>query len=97
MAFAKRSRNKLTVSWIAPAENSQNGKLTGYNVCYSENARSSNLSCSPTNAQSYTAQINNLQPATKYFVTVAARTTAGYGPKSAEISKITNGGKNISD
>jgi hypothetical protein len=30
-------------------------------------------------------------------VTVGARTTAGYGPKSVEISKITNGGKHISD
>ncbi|CAB4001321.1 receptor-type tyrosine- phosphatase S-like isoform X11 [Paramuricea clavata] len=90
VAFTKRSRSKLTVSWIAPSRNSQNGELTGYNVCYSDKSRSSNPSCSPTNAHSNTAQINNLQPATKYFVTVAARTIAD-GPKSAEISKITNG------
>ena len=93
VAFTKRSKEQLTVSWSAPSRNSQNGELTGYRVCYSEKARSSSPSCSPKNAQSYTAEINNLQSATKYFVTVAARTTAGYGPKSEEISKITNGGK----
>jgi hypothetical protein len=37
--------------------------------------------------------IKNLRPATKYFVTVAAGTSGGYGPNSAEISKITSGGK----
>jgi hypothetical protein len=93
VVFTNRSKEQLTVSWGAPSRNSQNGKLTGYRVCYSEKARSSNSSCSPTNAQSYTAQINNLRSATKYFVTVEAGTTAGYGPKSEEISKITNGGK----
>ena len=97
VAFAKRSRSKLTVTWSAPSENSQNGELTGYKVCYSEKARSSNPSCSQKKADSHTAQINNLRSATKYFVIVAARTTAGYEPMSAEISKITNGGKHISD
>ena len=93
VAFTNRSKELLTVSWRAPSENSQNSKLTGYRVCYSHKARSSNPSCSPTNAHSYTAQINNLRFATKYFVTVAGRTASGYGPKSMEISKITNGGK----
>ena len=71
-----------------------NGELIGYRVCYSDKARSSNPSCILIkNAQSSTAVINNLQPATEYFVTVAAGTKAGYGPKSAEISNITDGGK----
>jgi hypothetical protein len=93
VAFIKRSKSKLTVSWRAPAQKLRNGQLTGYNVCYSDKSRSSNPICSPTNAHSNTAQINNLRFATKYFVTVAARKTAGYGLKSMEISKITNGGK----
>ena len=93
VAFTKRSKEQLTVSWRAPSRNSQNGELTGYRVCYSHKANSNNQSCSPKNAQSYTAQISDLRPATKYFVTVAARTAAGYGPKSEEINKITNGGK----
>jgi hypothetical protein len=93
VAFIKRSKSKLTVSWRSPAQKLRNGQLTGYNVCYSDKSRSSNPICSPTNAHSNTAKINNLRFATKYFVTVAARTTAGYGLKSMEISKITNGGK----
>jgi hypothetical protein len=93
VVFTNRSKEQLTVSWSAQSENSQNDKLTGYRVCYSDKANSNNQSCSPKNAQSYTAQISDRQPATKYFVTVAARTAAGYGPKSEEINKITNGGK----
>ena len=95
MAFTTRSKEQLTVFWSAPSRNSQNGELTGYRVCYSDKENSSNPSCSPKNAQAYydIAQIRDLQPATKYFVTVAARTAAGYGPKSEEINKITNGGK----
>jgi hypothetical protein len=93
VAFTKRSKEQLTVSWRALSENSQNGQLTGYRVCYSNKANSNNPSCSPKNAQSYTAQISDLRLATKYFVTVAARTAAGYGPKSEEINNITNGGK----
>ena len=47
--------------------------------------------CNETNAiLSFT--IDNLQPSTKYFVTVAAGTSAGFGNKSAEINKTTNGG-----
>jgi hypothetical protein len=97
VAFIKRSKSKLTVSWSAPAQKLRNGQLTGYNVCYSDKTRSSNPTCSLKNPHSNTAQINNLRFATKYFLTVAARTTAGYGPKSMEISKITNGGKRRSD
>ena len=41
--------------------------------------------------------IKNLRPGTKYFVTVAAGTSAGYGPKSTEVSEITRDeGKTIS-
>ena len=97
VAFTTRSRNKLTVSWSAPSKNLRNGKLTGYRVCYSDKANSNNPSCFQQNYPSNTAQINNLQSATKYFVTVAAATSAGYGPKSMAIIKITNGGKHRSD
>ena len=93
VALTTRSRNKLTVSWSAPSRNLRNGKLTGYRVCYSDKENSSNPSCFQKNALSNTTVIEKLRPATKYFVTVAAATSAGYGPKSMEISKITNGGK----
>ncbi len=55
----------------------------------------SNPSCFSENASSFTAEIKNLRRATKYSVTVAAGTSAGYGPKSTEISKITNEGKHV--
>ena len=113
VTFTKRSKQQLTVSWTAPDEKLWNGELTGYRICYSDKAgstgnpscsvcyfdkaKSSNTSCSPKNADSYTNQINNLRSATKYFVNVAAATSVGYGPKSVKISKITNGGKHKSD
>jgi hypothetical protein len=96
VSFTERKKDQLTVSWRAPSENSQNGKLTGYIVCYSDETKSSNPSCFQENDQSYTTVIKKLQTATKYFVTVAAATVVGYGPKSREISKITNGGKHRS-
>ena len=99
--FTHRSKTQLTISWRAPLKSSLNGKLTGYQVCYSDKAIILYPKCSSPfdfwlNAQSSSAVIKNLRPSTKYFVTVAAGTNAGYGTKSAEISKITNGGKTSS-
>ena len=110
VTITKRSKNKLSVSWRAPDQSLQTDELTGYKVCYSDKARSSNSNCSvcysdkvrsrnpscfQENDQSYTTVIKKLRPAIKYFVTVTAGTSGGYGRKSAEISKITNGGKTI--
>ena len=75
---------------------SGNGELTGYRVCYSDKASTSNPRCCRINAQYSTVVITNLRPATKYFVTVAAGTSVGFGPKSTEISAITNGGETSS-
>ena len=97
VAFTYRSSETLTISWTAPPRNSWNGQRLTYQVCSSYNARSSNPTCSSENIQSSTAVIKNLRPATKYFVTVAAGTSAGYGPKSTEISKITNEGKHAAN
>ncbi len=92
--FTYRSKTQLKISWSPPPTWSWNGILTGYQVCYSDKARSSSPICFLTNnAQSSTFVINNLRPATKYFVTVAAGTSVGYGTKSADVSRITDGGK----
>ena len=92
MAFGSRTKNSLSVSWRAPDERSRNGKLKGYRICYSDQEKSNNPTCTERiTALTYT--INNLQSATKYFVTVSAGTSVGLGPNSAEISRITNGGK----
>jgi hypothetical protein len=54
---------------------------------------SNNSRCFLKKTQSKSAVIKKLQPATKYFVTVSAITRMGYNKKSAEKSKITNGGE----
>ena len=78
------------MSWKPPAENSRNGELKGYRVCYFF-TRSSTPTCI-SNIKVLNYNMYNLRYFTKYYVTVQASTAAGYGPKSAEISKITNGG-----
>ena len=94
VVFTQRSKNQLTISWTAPPRDSWNGQRITYQICYSYNARSRNPSCSSEKIQSSTAVIKNLVPGTRYFVTVAAGTSAGYGPKSAKVSEITrDGGK----
>ena len=94
VVFTQLSKNQLTISWTAPPKYSWNGQRITYQVCYSYNARSRNPTCSSENIQSSPAVINNLRPGRRYFVTVAAGTSAGYGPKSTEISEITrDGGK----
>ena len=92
VAFISRTKNSLSVSWKAPDEDVRNVKLTGYQVCYSDQRNLENPSCIETNTTlSYT--INNLQHSTKYFATVSAGTSAAFGKKSQEINKTTNGGE----
>ena len=62
----------LSVSWQAPDENVRNGKLTGYQVCYSNKTKSTCIERNTT----LTNTIHNLQPVAKYFVTVSAGTSA---------------------
>ena len=91
--FARRSERKLEVSWDKPDRRRWSVITTRYKICYSTQERSSRPSCRETNRLSY--EITSLQPSTKYFVSVSAGTNDGFGPKSAEISQITNGGMNL--
>jgi hypothetical protein len=87
-------KNSLDVFWKVPDKNLQNSALTGYQVCfYTSDLTPECLALKSTKVLSLT--LNNLRPATKYFVTVSAITKAGYGEKSLEVSKITNGGNLI--
>ena len=93
VVFTQLSKKQLTISWTAPPRYSWNSQRLRYRVCSSYDARSSNPTCSE-NIQSSTALIKNLRPGTMYFVTVAAGTSAGYGPNSTEVSRTTrDGGK----
>ncbi|CAB4044052.1 Down syndrome cell adhesion molecule 1 homolog, partial [Paramuricea clavata] len=90
--FTYWGKNRLDVSWNAPDTKFWNGVLTRYLLCYANQTRARRPRCrfirSGTRLQ---GTIYNLQPTTKYFVTVSAGTKVGYGNKSLEISKITSG------
>ena len=92
--LTKRSETRLAVSWKKPDPRIWSGITTRYQICYSTQQRASRPTCKETNRLSY--EITSLQPSTKYFVTVSAGNNDGVGPKSAEISQITNGGMNLS-
>ena len=92
--FTARSRNSLKVSWGSLQGLLRRfGKLKEYRICYSFRDNRENEKCKNIEASATSYTIKNLYPSTKYFVTVAAGTSAGFGRKSEEISKITNGGK----
>ena len=95
LVFKSRSKTSLQVSWNAPEERLQSGEITGYNVCFhTKDTAPKCLLPKSTKVLSHT--LRNLRPSTKYYVTVAASTSVGYGEKSLEMSKITNGG-NLAD
>ncbi|XP_028402588.1 receptor-type tyrosine-protein phosphatase F-like [Dendronephthya gigantea] len=88
--FESRGKTTLQLSWMDPRSYLHNGILTGYQVCYSSETISTSPKCNETKTTlSFT--IDDLRPSTKYFVTVAAGTSAGFGNKSGEINKTTNG------
>ena len=89
--FVALGKKSFSWSWKTPSQDSWNGKLTGYEVCLFKQESTSKPRCKTTSVMlSHT--INNLEPATKYFVTVSAATSVGFGPRSPRISKITNEG-----
>ena len=93
--WTSRSRNTLKVSWDSLRGQLTTGKLTGYRVCYFSKEKGEDEKCNKTEASATSYTIKKLYPSTKYFVTVAARTSAGPGERSQKISVITNGGKLI--
>ena len=92
VVIESRSEKELNITWDPPERKFWNGKLTGYQVCYCYGKSCKDWKCAlvKTPAESYS--ISQLESATKYSVTVAAGTKIGYGNKSSEVSKITNGG-----
>ena len=87
VSFTYRNKTTLEVSWKAPEI--WNGEPKGYQLCFSKQ-ETSRFQCRSTNSLSYT--MSRLSPATKYFVTVSAVTSAGVGPASVNVSDMTNGG-----
>ena len=92
MRFTARGERRLVVSWNEPDTRRWNGAATQYKLCYSTQQRASRPRCLQTNRLSY--EITSLQPFKRYFVTVSAGTTAGFGPKSVEIHEVTKEGMN---
>ena len=91
--FKIHGSSKLVVSWNEPDKQVWSGQTTRYKICHSTQRRDLRPTCSVTDGLSY--EITSLQPSTKYFVTVSAGTSDGFGRKSLEISKITYGGKSL--
>ena len=91
--LTRRGEGKLVVTWNAPNSRRWSGTATRYKICYSTQQRASRPRCLETNRLSY--EITSLNPSTRYFVTVSAGTSVGFGPKSEEISIITYGGENL--
>ena len=89
----RSGERKLLVSWNEPDRQIWSGKATRYKICYSTQQRASRSTCSETNRLSY--EITSLQPFKRYFVTVSAGTSDGFGPKSEEISQTTDEGMNL--
>ena len=91
VTLKSRGKTSLDVSWKVQDENLQKSEVTGYQVCfYTKDTAAKCLVVQSSKVLSHT--VYDLQPSTKYFVTVSAITKAGYGKKSLEVSKITNGG-----
>ena len=86
-------QRKLVVTWDAPNSRRWSGTATRYKIFYSTQQRASRPRCLETSRLSY--EITSLNSSTRYFVTVSAGTSLGFGPKSEEISVITYGGENL--
>ena len=94
VAIISRDKKWLILSWKLPEQRFRNGKILHNLVCRSTKSADTSPACiNSVRLSRGIYHLLNLRPATKYFVTVAAGTSAGYGVKSAEISGITNGGK----
>ena len=91
--FKTRGSRKLVVSWNEPDKRVWSGQTTRYEICHSTQRRDLRPTCSVTDRLSY--EITSLQPSTRYFVTVSAGTSDGFGRKSVEISEMTYGGKRL--
>ena len=92
--FESRTENSLKISWKAPDKIFWNGELTGYQICFSTKENDEHPKCFNKKILSdLFFTIPNLQPLTKYFVTVSAGSRVGYGNKSLEISETTNAGE----
>ena len=94
-----RRKKKLVVSWNEPDARKWIGIATRYKICHSTKEHASGPKCDVLygrRATKLSYEITSLQPSTKHFVTVSAGTSVGFGPRSEEISKITNGGRDFS-
>ncbi|XP_046858726.1 tyrosine-protein phosphatase Lar-like [Xenia sp. Carnegie-2017] len=83
------SSSSLSVTWKPPDKSKRNGKIVNYTVCITP---SESFKCSETFTTEYQSFIiNELKPATTYYVWVLASTKIGFGNYSEKQMAITNG------
>ena len=88
----------MKITWNTLNKKDANGTITGYEVCYKASETPDDIDCSLNNTVDNVSVtmtvLQNLQPATTYYVAVKARTSVGdgnLGPTSS--TKTTDGGK----
>jgi receptor-type tyrosine-protein phosphatase Q len=92
LSVISQSSNSLTLAWMAPPLERQNGLITGYsvNVTNSDTGVSMHLSSTENSIT-----VGQLSPYTSYQCSVAAQTIVGRGPYTSLITVTTNeDGKN---
>lgn len=79
----------LDLTWLPPFIPEQNGKIVGYEVKYFlKNGEKKLVKNVTLNADDYTTILRNLHPGQTYCIKIAARTKAGLGPYSKEVSGV---------
>ena len=82
----------ITVTWSPPNPAQQNGRITSYRLLYTTDPSQSDelrqsVTVNTTNTLSY--QLPNLLVNTRYYIKIAAATSAGLGPYTNAINAAT--------
>jgi hypothetical protein len=83
----------VTLSWVAPTENSDGTALVdlaGYKIYYRKNSNNSYKEIRIDNAGISTYVVDNLSPATYYFAATAFNTSGMESSFSSEVQKVVN-------
>ena len=86
LSVTSQTSNSLTLAWMAPPPERQNGLITGYSINVTNTDTGASVFLSST-GNSIT--IGQLSPYTSYLCSVAAQTIVGQGPYTSPITVTT--------
>lgn len=87
LIIISQSSNSLTLSWMAPPLERQNGLITGYSINITNADTGASMLLSSTGNS---IAVGELSPYTSYLCSVAAQTMVGLGPYTTPITVTTN-------